>query len=55
MAKKKGARTMVNLECTSCHEINYHSEKNKTKTTERLELNKYCPHERKMVLHKETK
>ena len=41
--------------CTECNEENYRTEKNKRNTTERLELNKYCPKCRQHTAHKETK
>ena len=55
MAKKGEARTGITLKCTVCNEQNFRTEKNKKNTTERLELNKYCPKCRKTTLHKETK
>ncbi|HUD21152.1 MAG TPA: 50S ribosomal protein L33 [Candidatus Saccharimonadales bacterium] len=54
MAKKK-AREHVALECTVCKERNYYTEKNKTNTTTRLELNKFCSRCRKSTPHKESK
>ena len=39
MAKNKGVRIVITLECT----------------TERLEIKKFCPHCNKMTLHKEIK
>ena len=54
MAKKK-AREHVTLECTVCKERNYYTEKNKTNTTNRLELNKFCSRCRKATPHKESK
>lgn len=55
MAKKGEARTGITLKCTVCGEQNFRTEKNKKNTTERLELNKYCPRCRKSTLHKEIK
>lgn len=55
MAKKGEARQRIDLKCTECNEINYRSEKNKKNTTDRLELNKYCPRCKKNTLHKEAK
>ena len=55
MAKKGEARENITLKCTVCGEQNFRTEKNKKNTTERLELNKYCPRCRKSTLHKETK
>ena len=45
-------RESIILRCTVCNE-NYLTEKNKKKTTERLELNKFCPRCRKQTLHRE--
>lgn len=50
---KKGPRQLAGLKCTVCGNFNYLSERNKTNTTEKLELNKHCPHCRKHTLHKE--
>lgn len=55
MAKKGEARVGITLKCTECGEENFRSEKNKKNTTERLELNKFCPKCKKTTLHKETK
>lgn len=43
------------LECTECGDRSYLSEKNKRKHPERLALKRYCPVERKVTLHRETK
>ncbi|SFC53310.1 large subunit ribosomal protein L33 [Alkalibacterium subtropicum] len=48
-------RVNVTLECTECKERNYLTSKNKRNNTERLEMKKYCPRERKVTLHRETK
>lgn len=48
-------RVNLTLECTECGEQNYISTKNRQTNDERLELKKYCPRERKMTLHRETK
>lgn len=62
MASKKGERRVqVRLECTSCRTSEtpgvhrYHTVKNKKNTPGRLELNKYCPNERKVTAFKEVK
>ncbi len=55
MAKKGEARQRITLKCASCANESYRTEKNKKSTTERLELNKFCPKCRKSTLHKETK
>jgi len=54
MAKKK-TREPITLECSVCKERNYRSEKNKTNTTARLELKKFCDRCRKVTPHKEGK
>lgn len=48
-------RIHITLECTECHEQNYLSNKNRRNNPDRIELNKYCPRQRKVTLHKETK
>ena len=56
MAKKsKGGRQLVTMECTVCKMKNYHTEKNKRNTTERLELKKRCRKCGKVTAHKEAK
>ena len=52
---KKGKRILIILECTVCKNQNYTSEKSKVNTQERIKLNKYCPHERKVTEHVEIK
>ncbi len=60
MAKAKN-RVQVILECTSCRKSDgpgvsrYVTTKNRRKTTDRLELKKYCRYERAHTLHRETK
>jgi large subunit ribosomal protein L33 len=51
MAKDKREHLM--LVCSGCGEINYNTSRSKTAT--KLELKKYCPHERSHQLHKEKK
>ena len=55
MAKKKGIRVIVTLECTECHERNYTTEKSRRNDPGRIEMTKYCSRERKHTLHRETK
>ncbi len=55
MAKKKGVRIIVTLECTLCKERNYMTEKNRRNDPSRMELNKFCPRCREHALHRETK
>ena len=52
---KAGNRVKITLRCSECKQRNYNTNKNKRNTTERLELNKYCPFCRKHTLHTETK
>lgn len=53
MAKKKGNRILIALECTESGDRTYVSQKNKINTTEKLQLMKYNPKLRKHTLHKE--
>lgn len=64
MAKNKGTRILVTLECTECTtNINkrsagvnrYSTTKNRRNNPNRLELKKFCPHCNSHTLHKETK
>ncbi|SFK69169.1 large subunit ribosomal protein L33 [Trichococcus palustris] len=48
-------RINITLECTECKERNYLSKKNKRNNPDRLEVKKYCPRERRVTLHRETK
>ena len=48
-------RDIVTLACNECKRRNYNTTKNKKKTTERLELKKYCPFCRTHTAHRETK
>ena len=53
---KTGSRALITLVCTECKERNYHSQKNKRNTTDRIELVKFCkkPICRKRTLHRES-
>ncbi|MCS7082053.1 MAG: 50S ribosomal protein L33 [Bacteroidetes bacterium] len=61
MAKAKGNRVQVILECVSCKQgfhpgvSRYVTTKNRRNTQQRLELRKYCRYERKHTLHREVK
>ncbi|WP_071599811.1 50S ribosomal protein L33 [Mastigocladopsis repens] len=64
MAKSKGVRIVVTLECTECRTnankrspgvSRYTTTKNRRNTTNRLELKKFCPHCNKHTDHKEIK
>ncbi len=48
-------RGNITMACTECKQRNYATKKNKKNTTERLELNKYCPFCKKHTAHKESK
>ena len=46
-------RDIIALACTECKRRNYSTTKNKKKTTERLEMSKFCRFCRKHTAHKE--
>ncbi|MFY9188684.1 MAG: 50S ribosomal protein L33 [bacterium] len=48
-------RVRVTLACSDCKQRNYTTTKNKKKTTNRLELKKYCPFCKNHAVHRETK
>ena len=48
-------RVIITLECTSCRERNYTTNKNKRANAEKLEMSKFCWRCRKHQSHKETK
>ncbi|NLL82703.1 MAG: 50S ribosomal protein L33 [Lentisphaerae bacterium] len=49
------AREQAVLACTECKRRNYMGTRNKRTQTNRLELVKFCPYERKRTLHRETR
>jgi large subunit ribosomal protein L33 len=53
MAKKGEHRITIGLVCSVCKNRNYVSTKNKLETPEKLKLNKFCKHCRKVTEHKE--
>lgn len=60
MAKKKGVRLIVTLECTEARQeggtpSRYTTQKNKKNSPERLELMKYNKYLKRHTLHKEIK
>jgi len=64
MAKNKGPRTIITLECTECRQqlekrtpgvSRYLSSKNKRNTPEKLQISKHCKYCNKHTIHKETK
>ncbi|MDR2557435.1 MAG: 50S ribosomal protein L33 [Mycoplasmataceae bacterium] len=48
-------KRQVRLECAECKNINYLTFKNAKNVTEKLTLNKFCNHCRKVTKHTETK
>ncbi len=48
-------RDIITLACNECKRRNYSTTKNKKKTTERLEIKKFCPFCRTHTAHRETK
>jgi large subunit ribosomal protein L33 len=64
MAKTKGARVTVTLECTSCNDnrskrstgiSRYTTQKNRRNNPGRLELKKFCTHCNQHTPHREIK
>lgn len=64
MAKNKGSRILITLECTECRSnltkrsngvSRYTTQKNRRNNPERLELKKYCSHCNRTTIHKEIK
>lgn len=58
MAKKKGARQIITVECTEAKKegkpaSRYSTSKNKQNTPERLEIKKYNPFLQRHTVHKE--
>ena len=48
-------RDIISLACTECKRRNYSTTKNKKKSSERLEMKKFCPWCRTHTVHKEAK
>lgn len=48
-------REIISMACTTCKRRNYSTTKNRRKSSERLELSKYCRFCRKHTPHKESK
>ncbi|RJR26494.1 50S ribosomal protein L33 [candidate division WWE3 bacterium] len=53
MAKKKGNRNLIGLECTETGMRSYVTQKNKVNTTEKLQIKKYNPKLKRHTIHKE--
>ena len=49
------AREIISIACTECKRRNYTTTRNKKAGSERLELRKYCPFDRKHTPHREVK
>ncbi len=52
---KNDKRVKITLECTVCKNRNYITTKSKVNDRERLEMKKYCNHDRTHTAHKETR
>jgi large subunit ribosomal protein L33 len=48
-------RNIITLACTECKQRNYTTTKNKKRTPDKMELNKYCKFCRTHTLHREIK
>ena len=48
-------RDIISLACNECKRRNYSTTKNRKKSSERIEMSKYCRWDRKHTLHKETR
>ena len=55
MASSTDVRPKITLACEVCKHRNYITMKSKVNDRERIELSKYCPHDRKHTVHKETR
>jgi large subunit ribosomal protein L33 len=64
MAKNKGPRIVITLECSECRQSDvkrsagvsrYLTSKNRRNTPEKLQISKYCRYCNKHTTHKETK
>jgi large subunit ribosomal protein L33 len=53
MARKRGNRILIALECTETGMRSYVTQKNKINSTEKISLMKYNPKLNKHTLHKE--
>lgn len=53
MAKKKGNRILIGLQCVETGRRTYVTYKNRINTPEKLEIKKYNPILRKHTIHKE--
>jgi large subunit ribosomal protein L33 len=52
---KTGVRVLVTLACQDCKRRNYHTQKSKRNSPDRIEFSKYCSWCGKHTAHKETR
>jgi large subunit ribosomal protein L33 len=55
MAKKGDKRKLIGLICGGCDARHYYTSKNTMNTTDKISLKKYCPTNRGVETHTETK
>ena len=48
-------RELISIKCEECSNKNYYVTKNKRKHADKLEVKKFCKHDRKHTNHKEAK
>ncbi|MEY8462586.1 50S ribosomal protein L33 [Streptococcus merionis] len=48
-------RVKINLKCSTCGRLNYLTSKNNKTHPEKIQVPKFCPKERKVTLHIESK
>jgi large subunit ribosomal protein L33 len=53
MAKKKGNRILIGLECSETGKRTYITQKNKINTPEKIQIKKFNPILRRHTIHKE--
>ncbi len=54
-SKSKLKTETIHLQCSECKRKNYTTTKNKQNVTDKLELKKFCKHDKKHTMHKEVK
>lgn len=54
-SKRSDFRPKVILACVACNERNYVTRKNRRNDPDRMELEKFCPRDRRHTLHRETR
>jgi large subunit ribosomal protein L33 len=48
-------RPKITLACVECKQRNYITRKNRRNDPDRLEIKKYCPHDGRHTVHRETR